>query len=398
VTNHSNYKKYGPQPLPFDEQVIGVKRTCEEYLRWGVTAFRAAEDNMGSSMKIFHEAKLRGYLKIRLLEILHGIYFSPEDHSAKFIKKDLSKMYVVRNLEDRYLRWRGTKYYSDGGCGTRSAWLSEPFYNPSKFGEKEPNCGNPVTSDYERRKDTYIASVEQGFDLNTHCCGDQAMRFTTDLYIELMRAIKNGEYPIWKGRKEAKDKDWDFRWAIEHAYLPLESRTYLIEDMSTYNIMAHVQPIFGWQEGISFRENLGPERMARWAPMRSYIEHGVICPNSSDYPVTTHNPWMGIYFMLTREIQAQDPKSFGTEKDEYKDETVGISDALISSCAMGPYSTFAEDWKGSIKKGHVADLVILDIEDIFDLERNPKLLWEMEKKIVATLVDGEIRYQRNLIY
>jgi len=141
---------------------------------------------------------------------------------------------------------------------------------------------------------------------------------------------------------------------------------------------------------------IGSERMARWAPLRSYFEHGVICPNGSDYPVTTHNPWMGIYFMLTREIQAQERQSFGTDKDEYPDETVGISEALISACAMGPYSTFAENWKGSIKKGHVADLVILDIKDIFDLERNPKLLWEMENKIVATLVDGEIRYQRNL--
>lgn len=395
VSNHPNYKKYGPQPLPFDEQVIGVKRTCEEYLRWGVTAFRAAEDSLGSSIKIFHEAKLRSYLKIRLLEILHGIYYSPEVHPASFIRKDLSKMYVVRNLDDRYFRWRGTKYYSDGGCGTRSAWLSKPFTNPSKFGEKEPNCGNPVTSDYDGRKETYKASIEQGFDLNTHCCGDQAMRFTVDLYIELMKAIKKGDFPIWKGRKEAECTGWDFRWAIEHAYLPLEPKTHMIEDMSTFNIMAHVQPIFGWQEGIAFKENIGPERMARWTPLRSYFEHGVICPNSSDYPVTTHNPWMSIYFMLTREIQAQEPQSFGTDKDEFPDETVGISEALISTCAMGPYSTFAENWKGSIKKGHVADLVILDLEDIFDLERNPKLLWEMENKILATLVDGEIRYQRN---
>ena len=59
---------------------------------------------------------------------------------------------------------------------------------------------------------------------------------------------------------------------------------------------------------------------------------------------------------------------------------------------MGPYSTFAEDWKGSIKAGHVADLVILELKDIFELEKNPRLLWEMDKRILATLVDGEVRF------
>jgi hypothetical protein len=128
--------------------------------------------------------------------------------------------------------------------------------------------------------------------------------------------------------------------------------------------------------------------------MRSYFENGVMCPGGSDYGVASHNPWYGIYFMLTREIQSRNPKSYGAGKDSFADESVGISEALISFCAMGPYSAFAEDWKGSIKPGHVADLAILDLEDIFDLERNPRLLLDMRGKILATVVDGEVRYSR----
>ncbi len=395
VTNHPNYRKLGPPPLPFEEQVMGVKRTCEEYLRLGVTAFRDASSRFGLGTRIYQEAKIRGYLIIRLMEILHGTYYSPERHSVEFMKKDLGKMHVVRNLDDRYFRWRGAKFYSDGGCGTRSAWMSEPFINPEKFGEKEPNYGIPVTADYDARRKTYLEALKHGLDLNTHCCGDQAMRFTVYLYIELMKAIKQGQIPLWKGRMKALGKELDFRWAIEHAYLPLEPKTHLIDDMKKYGIIAHVHPIFGWQEGKAFTENIGPERMARWIPMRSYFEHGVICSNGSDYPVTTHNPWMSMYFILAREIQAKKPLSFGTADDEFPDETVGISEALISACVMGPYSTFAEDWKGSIKAGHVADLVILDLKDIFELERNPKLLWEMDKRILATLVDGEVRYKKH---
>ena len=32
----------------------------------------------------------------------------------------------------------------------------------------------------------------------------------------------------------------------------------------------------------------------------------------------------------------------GTGKDGFPDETVGISEALISACAMGPYGSYAE--------------------------------------------------------
>jgi predicted amidohydrolase YtcJ len=396
VTGHPNYKKMGPQPLPLEERYLGIKRLSEAMLALGVTAMRPASTDLGEDKyhdtRIYQEAKTRGYLKIRLMELLHGIYFSPNVHGEQYIRNDLTKMAIVRNMDDRYLRGRGTKYYSDGGVGTRTAWLSEPFINSEKFGEKEPNYGVPMTNDYEARRKTYMASLERGLDLFTHICGDQAFRFTVDLYADLMKAIKRGEVPVWKGRLEAMGGHWDFRWGAEHAYLPLEPKTNVMDDLYKYNIIAHVQPVFGWQLGASFVENLGPERIARWTPMRSYFERGVICPNGSDYGVASHNPWYSIYFMLTREIQAQNPQSFGSGKDSYRDETVGISEALISACAMGPYSTFAESWKGSIKPGHVADLVVLDLKNIFDLEKNPKTLLEMDKKILVTLVDGEVRY------
>jgi hypothetical protein len=326
--------------------------------------------------------------------ITHGTYYELTRHPVEFIREDLDRIHVVRHLNNRHLRWRETKYYSDGGVGTRSAWLSEPFINGEKYGEKKPNFGVPVTEDYQARRDTYWASLERGMDPATHSCGDQSHRFTVNLYMDLMKTIQRGEIPVWKGRLEAAGGNWEFRWGLDHAYLPIEPKTRVMEDMHRHDIIAHVQPVFGWQLGASFVENLGPERMARLMPMRSYLEHGVMCPNGSDYSVASHNPWYGIYFMLTRDIQARNPKSYGAGRDSFRDESVGISEALISACAMGPYSAFAEGWKGSIKPGHVADLVILDLEDIFDLEKNPRILLNMEDRILATLVDGEVRYSR----
>jgi predicted amidohydrolase YtcJ len=407
VTNHPKYRVMAGRPAvgkpdnyrkPFyfsmEEEILGIKRTVEEYLRLGVTALRSARSDYGKNTKCWQEAHTRGYLKARLMGIAHGTYYELHRHPTEFISKDLDRMDVVRNLDGRYLRWREAKYYSDGGVSTRTAWMSEPYIDGEEQGETKPNYGIPVCDDYQARRQTYQASLERGMDLSTHSCGDQSHRFTVDLYLDLMDAIRKGEFPVWEGRLKATGGKWDFRWGLDHAYAPIEAKTWVIDDLHKHNIIAYVQPNFGWQLGASFVANLGPERMARLIPMRSYFEHGVICPNGSDYGVASHNPWHGLYFMLTREIQARKPKSFGTGKDGFKDETVGICEALISACAMGPYSTFAEDWKGSIKPGHVADLVILDMEDIFDLEKDPKLLLAMEDRVLATLIDGEVRYAR----
>jgi len=407
VTNHPKYRVLGGRPAvgkphhygkPFyfseEEEILGIKRTAEEYLRLGVTGVRSGGSEFGTYTRYWQEANTRGYLKVRLMGITHGTYWEVTRHPVEFIREDLDRIHVVRHLNNRYLRWRETKYYSDGGVGTRSAWLSEPFIDGEKYGEKNPNFGVPVTEDSQARRMTYMASLERGMDPATHSVGDQANRFTVDLYIDLMNTILRGEIPVWKGRLEAAGGKWEFRWGLEHTYLPIEPKTRVMEDMHKYDIIAHVQPVFGWQLGASFVENLGPERMARLMPMRAYFEHGVMCPNGSDFGVASHNPWLSIYFMITREIQSLNPNSYGAGKDSFRDESVGISEALISACAMGPYSAFAEDWKGRIKAGHVADLVVLDLASIFELEKNPKLLLTMEDKILATLVDGEVRYSK----
>jgi hypothetical protein len=39
-------------------------------------------------------------------------------------------------------------------------------------------------------------------------------------------------------------------------------------------------------------------------------------------------------------------------------------------------------------------MVVLDLQDIRELESNPELCFEMPGRVVMTLVDGKVRYQR----
>jgi predicted amidohydrolase YtcJ len=203
-----------------------------------------------------------------------------------------------------------------------------------------------------------------------------AMRQTVDLYMEIMDEIR------------AERPEADLRWSLIHAYLPMEPETRVLEDMAEYGIIASLNPVFNWQEGSAFLTNLGPERFARTKPARSYIDAGVMINSGSDYPVTSHDPWLGMYALMTRKSQA-DGLVYGP------DETLDVEDALRTYTINGAYLTYEEDSRGSLEAGKVADLAVLDLDDIHLLEEDPELLFEMGDRVLLTMSGGEVRFRKD---
>jgi predicted amidohydrolase YtcJ len=324
---------------PFETDVQSVRLGALEMLSLGVTSIVDPSSRMGYNMQVYQEALNRGLLAgLRIPAVYEGTFFT---HSLDAMRDHLGGIHV-NNLGDSWLRWRGAKFYADGGAGTRSAWLSESFSGWEEF-EGEQNLGIPVQADTDAREAQFrVAALEFGWDLHTHTCGDMAMRQTVDLYKELMDEI------------HAQRPEADLRWSLIHAYLPVEPETRMLEEMAEYGIIASVNPVFNWQEGAAFLTNLGPDRFARTKPFRSYMEAGVSLNSGSDYPVTSHDPWIGMYALMTRRSQAD----------------------------------------GSLEAGKVADLVVLDLEDIRMLEEDPELLFGMRDRILLTLSDGVVRYQK----
>jgi predicted amidohydrolase YtcJ len=353
----------------FEDDVESVKYGVEEMLRLGVTSLVDPSSDMGYNMRVYQEAYNRGHLKMRIAGVYEGTFMA---HKPDAIRRHLDAI-RINNLGDAFLRWRGAKYYSDGGAGTRSAWLSEPFARSAEL-ERAPNLGNPVVADSATREAQYRAALEFGWELHTHACGDQAMRQAVDLYKKLADEIH-------KVRPDA-----DLRWSLIHAYLPMEPKTNMLQEMARYGIIASLNPVFNWQEGAAFAANLGPERFARTQPFRSYVKAGVLVTSGSDYDVTSHNPWIGIYALLTRKDQTSG-RIYGPE------ETLDIAAALRTYTINGAHLTYDEKTRGSLEVGKAADLAVLDIADIRELQKNPEMCFQMENKILLTVVGGRTRYQ-----
>lgn len=355
----------------FEADVQSVHLGALEMLSLGVTSVVDPSSRMGYLMRVYQEAFNRGLLAgLRIPAVYEGTWYT---HSLASMRSHFDGI-KVNNLGDSWLRWRGAKFYADGGAGTRSAWLSESFSQWEDF-EGEPNLGIPVQADNDAREAQFrVAALEYGWDLHTHTCGDQAMRQTVDLYKELMDEI------------HAERPDADLRWSLIHAYLPIEPETRVLEEMADYGIIASVNPVFNWQEGAAFLTNLGAERFGRTKPFRSYVEAGVSLNAGSDYPVTSHDPWIGMYALMTRRSQA-DGQVYGP------DETLGLEDALRAYTINGAYLTYDENTRGSLEVGKAADLAVLDLENIRVLEENPELLFSMRDRILLTMSGGEVRYR-----
>lgn len=354
-----------------ERDIDSVRLGAQEMLSLGVTSIVDPASGMGYNMRVYQEALNRDWLGgLRISMVHEGTFYTDTPESIR----DHLDGIKINNLGGPYLRWRGTKWYSDGGAGTRSAWVSESFDLWEDF-EGEENFGIPVLADNAAREAQYRVALEYGWDLHTHTCGDVAMRQAVDLYKKLADEIR------------VERPDADLRWSLIHAYLPIEEETRVLEEMAEYGIIASCNPVFQWQEGAAFSTNLGAERMARTQPFRSYVEAGVLLTSGSDYGVTSHDPWIGLYALLTRRSQS-DGQSYGPE------ETLGLEDALRTYTINGAYLTYEEDFKGSLEVGKVADLVLLDLPDIRALEEDPELCFEMRDRVLMTMTAGAVRYQK----
>ncbi len=359
-----------PPADSFESDVASVKSGVQEMLRLGITSIVDADSRQDYDMRVYQESFKRGELLIRVAGVYFGsVYKQPPDALAKVFQP-----VTMTEPDHDHLRWRGAKFYADGGAGTRSAWVSEPFAHWQEFEGKE-NRGEPEVEYDTARESQYRVVANLGWDLHTHACGDLAMQQTVRLYKKLLDEIRE------------REPQADRRWSVIHAYLPIEPKTSMLADMAKYRIVAVPSPVFNWQQGKGFAENLGDARMARTQPFRSYLKAGVVMASGSDYPITSADPWLSIYALLTRRDQATG-RVFGPQ------ETLGIVDALRSYTTAGAYLTYDEKTRGSLQIGKFADLVVLDLSDLAELEKNPELSLRMSARVLLTMVGGKIRYQK----
>lgn len=312
-------------PLPTITDREGYIRTaCAEYNRLGITS--AAEPGLfPEQMRAFQNVRRAGGLSVRVSLCLGGWGFGTTS-DEETVEQRIDDTGVYTGYGDQWLRMDTVKFMPDGGVGDRTALMFEAY-------EGEPdNFGQFVVSERDLFRNVAWCH-ERGWSVDCHACGDRMIELVARAY----------------AAAQENRPDATIRHRIHHAYLPTSTA---LELMREYRIPALATIPFIHNLGESFVTSLGEQRVSGIMPLRTYLDAGVPLALGSDAPVTTHNPFVGIYSAVTRKTV------YGRQLGAA--ECISRMEALRAYTIDAAWVTFEDHIKGSISPGKLADLAVLD--------------------------------------
>jgi hypothetical protein len=131
--------------------------------------------------------------------------------------------------------------------------------------------------------------------------------------------------------------------------------------MKELGVVADLQPPWLWLDGATLRKQFGDERLAYFHPYKTLFEEGVIVGGGSDHmqkiggfrSINPYNPFLGMWITLTRQLRWAD-------RPLHSEQAIDRQQAIKLYTINNAYLTFEEKEKGSIEKGKLADLIVLD--------------------------------------
>lgn len=336
-------------------------RALEEARRWGVTGLH---DNVANfeQLELLRELQRSGELTAR---IWARMWLSEWEAVREYIERhNLSA--APGGWADGFVRLGGLKAWVDGIMGNSTALFFEPYLHQPENRGRLREVMYPEGNLYRLMKGADAA----GFTITVHAIGDAANRILLDTFERVFR-----ENPPRERRHRVVHAQ-----VVHPDDLPRFGRLKLIAEVQPYHCIDDMR----WME-----ERIGAR--ARWAyAFRSLAEHGAVLSFGSDWPGTNAsyypiNPLLGIYAAVTRQTLKGEPAD-----GWYPQERISLEEAVRYFTVNNAWATFEENDRGTIQRGKLADLVVLDR----DIRTHPpkKLL---ETQVLYTIFDGRIVYNHS---
>ena len=259
------------------------------------------------------------------------------------------------------LKIGGLKGFVDGSLGSFTALFFEPYTDsPEKSGILVADMYPEGIMEERIRK-----ADQQGLQVAVHAIGDKANRVILDIFEKI--AQENGER--------------DRRWRVEHC------QHLLPEDIPRFgrsHILASMQPYHAIDDGRWAENKIGPVRAQTTHALRSLMTDGALLVFGSDWTVAPLDPLSGIHAAVTRQtLDGQNPSGWIPQ------EKISLEKAVQGYTLNGAFTEFAEDRKGSISPGKLADLVVID-RNLFEIPAEEI----NQARVTMTIMGGRIVYQR----
>jgi predicted amidohydrolase YtcJ len=287
---------------PFAQAALekGLQLVNQELISLGITSIQdASSRNDTEHWNLFKSWKESGILQPRV-NLMMGIYA---------FKKN-TKPYGLKTLNENQLRWGAIKIILDDTTGR---------LHPS---QSELNA--------------MVYEVHQaGQQIAIHALEEKAVK----------AACEAIQFAIEKSPAK------DHRHRIEHcAVCPPD----LARKIASLGITVVTQPAFIYFHGERYLDTVPHDQLKHLYPIRTLLDHGINVAASSDCPIVSPDPLIGIHAAMHRLSSTGDIVG-GREKIQ--------STTAIQMCTLNAArANFEETIKGSITPGKLADLVVLNAD------------------------------------
>jgi predicted amidohydrolase YtcJ len=259
---------------------------------------------------------------------------------------------------DDWIRLAGVKGYVDGSLGSTTALFYEPYND-------DPSTPGIFVTPEDSLRSQIGGADSAGLQVVVHAIGERANGVLLDIYDSVGRA---------HGPR-------DRRFHIEHAQ---HLRRQDIDRIAATGVITSMQPYHAIDDGRWAEKRIGPERIKTTYAFRSLIDRKAHLAFGSDWTVAPIDPILGIYSAVTRRtLDNKHPEGWIPE------QKITIEETLHGYTYENAYGIFAENRRGMLKPGYVADVVLLD-QDLTKIP--PPALDQVQVK--ATVVGGRVVYEQ----
>ncbi|MGV8986870.1 MAG: amidohydrolase [Cypionkella sp.] len=343
-----------------------LPRSSDDTLRQGLRAGQSIANRHGITgvidpwiashhVRIYAQAAAQGDLTLRVA-------------GAMQVTKSDTVASVEARLTDLRHRHPGplfhlnaAKFFLDGGLENRTAALLHPYADA-----QGGNAGLMFEPDQIARLFTALDVLR--FQIHVHCIGDAATRAALDGFATARAA--NGAWPSLHQIAHVE--------LVDPADLPR---------FAELGVMANMQPYWASNDPIIPDDTMamiGPTRGPMTYPFRSLIDAGAPYCISSDWAVTTLNPFAIIGTAVTREP----PRSRGRADPFHPEQRLTVAEAVLGYTSGAAAACWRGHYTGQLRPGYSADLIVLD-RDIFACDP-----YEIaETQVLMTLFQGQTVHQ-----
>jgi predicted amidohydrolase YtcJ len=270
--------------------------------------------------------------------------------------KELADLGIQAGFGNDYLTIGGVKGFMDGSLGSSTAKFFAPYVN-------EPSSSGIFVTPRAQMLEWVRQADAAGINVCVHAIGDQANADLLDIFIEVSKQPRPGR-----------------RFRVEHAQ-HLRPQDY--QRFAAWDIVPSMQPYHAIDDGRWAEGRIGAKRCESSYAFRSLLDAGAKLAFGSDWSVAPINPLEGIDAAVNR--RTLDGKYPGGWVPEQR---ITVAEAIEAYTMGSAYAGRAENDRGSIAVGKLADFVVLDRDILSPAERDQIA----KTQVVLTITGGQIRF------